>query len=152
MKPHPLLFAGLVLLTTIALFAPCARAADPSPTAGSAPPEIIVIHSQVWPEKKYEDSKFPHKKHATELQITCKECHHRYENGGNVWKEGDPVATCESCHTSPKTGKALKDAPPEEQKLSLYNAFHRNCLNCHKEQAKGPTKCIECHNKKKQAP
>lgn len=151
MRPVLLLFAG-PLLPAFLLLAPYAVPADPSSSAGSAPPEVIVIHSQVWPEKKYEDSKFPHKKHASEFQVPCKDCHHLYENGGNVWEEGDPVAKCESCHTSPKTGKALKDASPEEQKRSLYNAFHRNCLNCHKEEAKGPTKCIECHPKKKQTP
>lgn len=150
MKSVSLLFAA-PLLAALAL-APDARTAGPGRGAESAPPEEIVIHSQLWPEKKYEDSKFPHKKHVTEFQVSCKECHHLYENGGNAWKEGDPVAKCESCHTSPKTGKALKDAPPEEQKLSLYNAFHRNCLTCHKEKAKGPTKCTDCHSKKKLTP
>jgi len=148
MKPVPLLVACCLFLAISVLAPRSGTTVDPKPGVGAAPPEEILIHSQAWPEKKHQDSKFPHKKHAAELQISCTECHHLYKNGSNVWKQGDPVAKCETCHTSPKTGKALKDAPPEEQKLSLYNAFHRNCLNCHKEQAKGPTKCLQCHPKK----
>ncbi|MEW6443139.1 MAG: cytochrome c3 family protein [bacterium] len=119
---------------------------------GAPPPQAadeITIQSQAWTAKKNENTKFSHKKHATELQIACTDCHHEYQNGNNVWKEGDPVQKCEACHTVIKTGKALKEAPPEEKKLSLYNAFHDNCTKCHKEEAKGPTKCQECHPKRK---
>ena len=27
------------------------------------------------------------------------------------------------------------------------NPFHMVCIDCHKEQAKGPTKCDDCHKK-----
>ncbi|MBI5419457.1 MAG: cytochrome C, partial [Deltaproteobacteria bacterium] len=30
----------------------------------------------------------------------------------------------------------------------LKEAFHTQCKNCHKKEAKGPQKCDECHPKK----
>ena len=41
---------------------------------------------------------FNHKKHAEDYNIACADCHHVYEDGKNIWKEGDPVQTCDSCH------------------------------------------------------
>jgi hypothetical protein len=137
---------GLIFL--VALCAVVVVWANAFPSQPQAPDEIL-IHSQGWTEKKHEDTKLSHKKHAAEFQIACTECHHVYKDGNNVWKEGNAAQKCEVCHTFIKTGKALKDATPEEQKLSLYNAFHSNCVNCHKEKAKGPAKCLECHPKKK---
>ena len=108
----------------------------------------ILIKSPLWPKKKYEDAKLSHKKHAEEYKIQCDQCHHIYKEGKNIWKQGDKVDKCQSCHNVAKTGKALREASPEEKKLSLYKAFHDNCKGCHKDQQKGPTKCVECHAKK----
>jgi hypothetical protein len=84
---------------------------------------------------------FTHKKHAETLKIACKECHHKMEGGKNVWKEGDPVAKCESCHKP--------DAKPGEKPMALKEAFHKNCKDCHaaekKAGKKAPTLCNECH-------
>ena len=115
----------------------------------------VTIHSDLWTADKYEDSKLTHKKHVEEYKIPCASCHHVYKDGKNVWKEGDEVQKCDACHTCVKTGKALKDASPEEKKLSLYNAFHDNCKGCHKDYntknntKDAPTKCTDCHAKKK---
>ncbi|MFW6147910.1 MAG: cytochrome c3 family protein [Thermodesulfobacteriota bacterium] len=84
---------------------------------------------------------FDHKKHV-DAQLACTQCHHVYEDGKNVWKEGDPVQKCSACHD------------PEESKgnvKKLMLAFHTNCMGCHKEMDKagkttGPTrKCNDCH-------
>ncbi len=120
-------------------------------------PADIVIHSPLWPKKLYGDPKLSHQKHTTEYNIKCVDCHHVYENGKNVWQEGQDVQKCESCHTCLKTARALKKATPEEKKLSLQKAFHDNCKGCHKGLAKkpgttkstAPVKCLECHPKKK---
>ena len=82
---------------------------------------------------------FTHKKHAVDHKIQCTECHHVFKDKKNVWKEGDKVQKCAECHKSPKQN--------EGEMLSLYNAFHKNCRDCHKEAKKGPTKCDECHPK-----
>lgn len=65
---------------------------------------------------------FSHKGHTA--QGECKVCHHM----------GTPDQKCEVCHT--------KDA-----KLNAQNAFHKNCIDCHKEKASGPTGCMDCHKK-----
>ena len=111
--------------------------------------EEVVISSELWGEKKYEDVTFAHNKHAVERNIACDHCHHVYEDGKNTWQKGQAVQKCAECHTSNITGKELREASEEEKKLSLYNAFHDQCRGCHKEQEKGPVKCTECHNKKK---
>jgi len=112
-------------------------------------PEEVIIKSELWGEKKYEDFTFAHKKHAVERNIACEQCHHVYEDGKNVWQKCQEVQKCGECHTDSKTGKALREASEEEKKLSLYKAFHDQCRGCHKEQEKGPVKCTECHKKKK---
>ncbi len=82
---------------------------------------------------------FSHKIHAE--QFKCEECHHTWD------KKGDP-ATCFSCHK-----KKLGEAP------KYFKAFHskksnHSCVGCHKNLATdgkktGPTKCADCHPKKK---
>lgn len=111
-------------------------------------PDEVVINNDVWSPDKYEPVKLSHTKHVKEHKVACKECHHVYKDGKNVWEEGQEVQKCSSCHNVFKLGKALKEATEEEKKLSLYKAYHDNCKNCHKEQKKGPVKCEECHAKK----
>ncbi|MCA1905476.1 MAG: cytochrome c family protein [Desulfarculus sp.] len=83
---------------------------------------------------------FTHKKHTDEHKVKCDQCHHVFKDKKNVWKEGDKVQKCAECHKSPKQN--------EGEMLSLYNAFHKNCRDCHKEAKKGPQKCDDCHPKK----
>jgi len=111
-------------------------------------PDEIIIHSSIWPSKKNLDAKFTHKKHAAEYKIECGQCHHVYEGGKNIWKQGADVQACQKCHTNIKTGKELNTATEEEKKLSLFRAFHDNCRGCHTKEKKGPIKCTECHKKK----
>ncbi len=83
---------------------------------------------------------FTHTKHTTDHKVKCDNCHHVYKDKKQVWKEGDKVQKCAECHTSPKENQG--------ETLSLMNAYHKNCRDCHKEQKKGPAKCDECHPKK----
>ncbi len=71
---------------------------------------------------------FAHEKHA---KVDCAKCHH---------KDKDAPKACKTCHDV----KEVKNGAPKTQ-----DAFHKVCLNCHKEQAgtKAPTKCNECHKK-----
>jgi len=70
--------------------------------------------------------KFPHKKHAEELKVECKTCHHN---------DGD-AAACTGCHGAKKG---------EGGEPTFKNAAHKLCQGCHKEQKKGPTVCNKCH-------
>ncbi len=84
---------------------------------------------------------FTHLKHQKDYKITCTECHHLYKDGKNTWKEGvTKVQKCNECHKAADQGKTL----------SLMNAFHKDCRDCHnkmKTEGKktGPTLCAQCH-------
>jgi hypothetical protein len=93
--------------------------------------------------------KFPHEKHAVEYKIACTECHHIYKDGKNVWKEGDKVQPCFTCHPADRAEAKELSKKEGVRILDLKNAFHKNCKDCHKkadkEGKKAPTKCNECH-------
>ncbi len=71
---------------------------------------------------------FAHEKHS---KVECAKCHH---------KDAASPKACTTCHDV----KEVKNDAPKVQ-----DAFHKVCLNCHKEQggSKAPTKCNECHKK-----
>ncbi len=104
-------------------------------------PDVIQLKSPVFKKHTKSIVTFNHKKHSVDYKIQCTECHHVIKDGKNVWKEGDKVQDCGVCHKSPKKNQG--------KMLSLYNAFHKNCRTCHKKLKKGPTKCNQCHPKKK---
>ena len=63
--------------------------------------------------------------HTQHLAVgDCVSCHHT----------GDHVS-CSSCHGAQPAIATAKDA------------FHANCIDCHKEVQKGPTGCRDCHVK-----
>ncbi len=115
-------------------------------TAADVPDEVSIQNEGYKSDKKG-FVKLTHKTHSTEYKVSCDECHHVYEGGKNVWKEGDPVQKCSECHDpKKKQGKTMK----------LQNSYHKNCKNCHKAfkkdnpDSKAPfKKCNNCHAKKK---
>jgi hypothetical protein len=78
---------------------------------------------------------FSHPTHVDKAKVDCAVCHH---------KDKDPKEpqACVPCH-------AIKD--PKDNAPTAKEAFHKNCITCHKEVlTKGtpaPTKCNECHKK-----
>lgn len=124
-------------------------------------PDVIKMESPLWEKHTQPIVAFSHKKHSTDYKLACTECHHEYQDGKNVWKEGDPVKKCEECHniaTNPKSDKeGYRKLSRDEKKLTLYWAIHENCKDCHtklkrKDRAKYrdiPTSCFKCHPKKK---
>ncbi len=116
-------------------------------------PDVITMNSTLWPSHTKGNVQFTHKKHAEDYKIACADCHHKYEGGKNVWKQGDPVQKCQECHNEP-TIEGEKKLPPEQQKLNLKLAMHGNCQECHKKlkaqnpQSNAPTTCVQCHPKK----
>jgi len=112
-------------------------------------PDTIKMESKVYPKHKKTIVDFSHKKHAADYGIACTDCHHVYTDGKNVYKEGDAVAKCETCHPDPAKPKKPQDGElTQEQKMgSHYWVIHENCKGCHKSGKKGPTKCTECHLK-----
>jgi hypothetical protein len=116
----------------------------------------ITMNSPVFEKHKKALVTLTHKKHATEYNIACADCHHVYEDGKNVWKEGDKVDKCTACHKEAKAPKAKKGEPKmskaDKIKNYYYSAIHENCVSCHKaEKKKGkkaPSACKDCHPKK----
>ena len=114
-------------------------------TAADVPDEAVICNEGYKTDKKG-PVKLSHKKHAEEYKVGCLECHHKYENGKNVLKKGDPIQKCAECHSPlKKEGKVLK----------LNLAYHKNCKTCHKAiMEKDPSKkapfkkCSDCHQKK----
>jgi len=78
---------------------------------------------------------FSHTTHTDKAKAECIKCHHKD-------KDTNSPEPCIKCHLI----NEVKD-----NALKAKDAYHKNCIDCHKESvAKGtlaPTKCNECHKK-----
>ena len=95
---------------------------------GDAPTEVTIDGAM----NKKPPVVFPHEAHAKDNDCTV--CHH-------TAKGKDAIQSCFECH-----GKDPKANDPTVSSAKV-NPFHIKCRGCHKEQAKGPTKCGDCHKK-----
>ncbi len=105
-------------------------------------PDEIIIENQGYAEDKKKPVQFSHKKHAEEYGIACDSCHHVYEEGENIWKQGDPVRKCAVCHNP---------VADQDGVIKLQSAFHKKCRGCHeevdREGKEAPyKKCTACHS------
>ena len=137
--------------------------------AADAPTEDLAI--TVEGATKPLAIKFSHAKHK---DAACDACHHIYKPDDkgqypknkrgdydtlptNEWKQGDDVQMCDVCHkleADKKKQKEMQKSP--DQVRSLEDAFHDNCVACHKainkeKKLKGddklPQSCNDCHAK-----
>jgi c(7)-type cytochrome triheme protein len=97
--------------------------------------QMKLDHPEGFGKKQRPPVVFPHNRHV-EANLTCKDCHHRYEQGKNALDEselepGKPGIRCSECHDS-------KSRP------RLREAFHDQCIGCHSKKT-GPRYCGECH-------
>ncbi len=117
---------------------------------GETPPDEIVLKPDLWDSLTRAPVKFTHEKHVQDYTIECKDCHHVYQDGKNVWDPSMPADKCQTCHDEP-TVKGETQLPPEEKKRNLKLAFHNNCRSCHKDVKKddpettAPVSCSQCH-------
>ena len=111
---------------------PCPRAdmITVHQTAEDAP--AIITMDKL--EDKYSPVVFQHKVHAQMSQMSggCKSCHH-FNNIG-------PIQKCESCHEANRMREDLS-------KPDLKGAYHRQCMDCHREWSHN-TDCNSCHQLK----
>jgi hypothetical protein len=119
--------------------------------------DTITMESPLFEKHKKGLVAFTHKKHNADYGIPCRDCHHVYKNGKNVWQEGDEVQKCSACHSEAKAPRAKPGEPTlsKEEKIEkyYYSAIHENCMGCHKTLKKegkptGPAACSGCHPKK----
>jgi len=105
------------------------------------PDNLSLNHTEIFKKRARPPVAFPHLRHM-EAEISCKDCHHQYENGKNVLdestlQEGNPEIKCSTCHGA-------------RSRIHLQRAFHYQCLSCHKKNERerkktGPRFCGECH-------
>ncbi len=84
-------------------------------------------------EDHYEPVRFAHKRHAA-LINDCTKCHHYRPKDKNALE----TTRCSACHQ-----ESFKQDHPE--RLGLKAAYHQQCVECHKAEAKGPIDCRGCH-------
>lgn len=102
-------------------------------------PEIITLDAAA---DKKSGVEFPHWAHQG-VVTDCTTCHHTQENLTAENAEGVEVPTCASCHLDPED-----EAVPSMREMSLKkNPMHAGCIDCHKTEDAGPTKCNDCHPK-----
>jgi hypothetical protein len=93
-------------------------------------PEVVLIDQL---SKQYVPVVFAHKLHAqmTEMSGGCALCHH--------FNPSHKILPCRDCHNTP--------SPDNLAKPGLKGAYHRQCMNCHREWSH-ETECAVCHAKK----
>jgi len=88
---------------------------------------------------------FPHAKHfgagEGNLNLPCSTCHHKQEDLS--LETADQAKPCSECHLKPEEAST----PICSQMSPKKNPYHLTCMGCHKKEAKGPTKCDDCHPK-----
>ena len=130
-------------VTMDAIFVPVGRLAL-APPVGVTPKRSAVA--------------FPHSRH---FGYTCKTCHHKWDGESQVQS-----CTASKCHDQLSLpAKSQKGGANSLEAIRYYkNAFHQQCISCHREisihnkrlersrkkineplQWSGPTSCIGCH-------
>lgn len=94
-------------------------------------PEIVVLNELV---NRYNPVVFSHKLHAemSEMSGGCSSCHHYNTTG--------PVLACNTCHEAKRFREDIS-------KPDLSAAYHRQCVNCHRQWMR-ETECNHCHEPK----
>jgi hypothetical protein len=108
-------------------------------------PDEILIDNKIYKTDRKGSVYFTHTEHSESYVDACDACHHEYEDGQNVWEEGQYVQKCSACHDPQKRNGNVR-------KLNI--AYHKNCKGCHKMLAEeGETEapyrqCTDCHAKR----
>ncbi|MCF7797404.1 MAG: cytochrome c family protein [Lentisphaeria bacterium] len=91
-------------------------------------PEIVIIDQL---KKLYEPVIFQHRLHSSmsAMGVGCSACHHYSPEG--------EIPPCRECHSEEAISTNLRQP-------SLKGAYHRQCLNCHREWSHD-TDCDVCH-------
>ena len=106
-----------------------AEAIETVPETAAPPTQIIILYPLGGSAARGAIRKiFNHERHVRKFKITCSGCHHLYEDGRNVWKEGMPVKRCSECHDDPALGGEKGLVAGFQVKKSLSQA---SCKGCH---------------------
>lgn len=83
-------------------------------------------------EDHYEPVRFAHKRHAA-LTQDCFQCHHLKPKDETALE----TTRCSACHQ-----ESFNSDHPE--RIGLKAAYHQQCMECHRTEAKGPVDCKGC--------
>ena len=149
---RPLIFLMAVVSLASAWVARAAMPTVPTTSPTDLGPDVVILKELI---AKYEPVPFDHKAHAkmAEMWDGCVTCHHKPpmplpagatrpnsangHNGQKTQDEADVIPACKSCHEV--SGKEVSLRMP-----NLKGAYHRQCLNCHREWAH-ENGCSACH-------
>ncbi|UCE61719.1 MAG: cytochrome c3 family protein [Phycisphaerales bacterium] len=103
---------------------------------GQKGPDVVVLDEL---QDAYLPVPFDHKGHADMAEMTrgCVVCHH-------YTPEGQQHPACKTCHEPGVKGTGI-------HKPGLKGAYHRQCLNCHKDWL-DPSDCAICHRRRTSGP
>lgn len=93
---------------------------------------------------------FDHKTHTAEsgYGLSCQDCHHHPAD------DDAALRACGDCHNLPEKDPQFTEAcaechEPEDiegtEMVKRGDAFHAQCIGCHKEYGAGAAECAECH-------
>ena len=96
---------------------------------------------------------FDHKTHLSEngYGLNCADCHH---HPGEGEAETESHGSCGACHAKPEEAERISEScnachDPEDYDLgemtARADAFHAQCIECHKDFEAGPVECAACH-------
>ena len=96
---------------------------------------------------------FDHKTHLSETGygLNCNDCHHHPGEGED---EIEAHGSCGACHAEPEEAERVSQScnachDPEdydlEEMTARADAFHDQCISCHKDFEAGPVECAACH-------
>jgi len=143
MKWNPLIASCMALCAVSAW-----GASIPATQPKSLGPDVVILKEL---ETLYEPVPFDHRGHAqmAEMWAGCETCHHRTP----TWRGADSerifertqdsaarAPRCKSCHR-------ISEETVRIRMPNLKGAYHRQCLNCHKEWMHDNA-CVICHKPK----
>jgi hypothetical protein len=101
-------------------------------------PDVIVINKLKGNQDIYKEVTFSHRLHAemSEMSGGCVTCHH-YNPPGKI-------IGCDNCHNSSRKRDDVN-------RPDLKGAYHRQCMDCHREWS-GGVECSACHQLKTKDP
>jgi hypothetical protein len=143
-------FSGLLASAAVGATLLCLAIAAAKDAPVELGPDVVVLREL---EDLYEPVPFDHKSHAkmAEMWSGCVTCHHRSPQpttqpaaaelmGKKTQAAAGAIPACKSCHP-------VKSPDANIRIPNLKGAYHRQCLNCHREWTHA-NQCVACHKPK----
>ncbi len=130
----------LMLITAWGAFSGQGQASDKEgDQIGGQDFELERLDTSAFEKPRRPGAVFEHDDHNEMAELDdCAICHHVHEDGNLVADESSEDSSCSECHGL---------LPGPDNSVSLSNAFHKQCRDCHFDSGKGPVLCGQCHKK-----